>query len=103
VLRGEPVGAVRNGYESADGSKLSGEWSCTAGAWRVSYSEWEYCHILEGHVRLTSDDGSMVEAQAGSHLIIEPGFSGVWENLTPVRKIYVIDVGAPASTPGEQR
>jgi uncharacterized cupin superfamily protein len=102
VLHGRPVGDVRNGYESPDGTKLCGQWSCAAGAWRVSYAEWEFCYILEGHVRLTNDDGSIVEAQAGSHLVIEPGFSGIWENLTPVRKIYVIDLGPAPSASGEQ-
>jgi uncharacterized protein len=98
VLAGIPKGEVRNGYESADGSKLAGEWSCTEGVWRVSYSEWEYCYILEGHVRLTSDDGIVVEASAGGNLVIEPGFEGVWENLTPVKKLYVIDLVAEAGS-----
>ena len=32
----------------------------------------------------------------GGNLVIEPGFEGIWENLTPVRKLYVIDLGSPA-------
>jgi uncharacterized protein len=94
VLHGTPQGKVHNGYESPDGNRLAGEWSCGAGAWRVSYSEWEYCRILEGRVRLTDDNGSIIEAGPGDNLVIEPGYAGVWENLEPVRKIYVVDLAA---------
>ncbi|WP_160352955.1 cupin domain-containing protein [Sphingorhabdus profundilacus] len=96
VVRGSPRGETRNAYESADGRKYFGEWSCGEGAWRVSYSEWEYCRILEGQVRLTGDDGTVVEAGPDGNLVIEPGFEGMWENLTPVRKLYVIDLASPA-------
>ena len=100
LVSGHPKGETRNAYESADGRKYFGEWSCSKGAWRVSYSEWEYCRILEGNARLTGDDGSVVEIGPGGNLIIEPGFEGVWENLTPVRKLYVIDLGAAAEQAG---
>jgi uncharacterized protein len=100
LVSGHPQGETRNAYESVDGRKYFGEWSCSTGAWRVSYSEWEYCRILEGNARLTGDDGSVVEIGPGGNLIIEPGFEGVWENLTPVRKLYVIDLGAAAEQAG---
>lgn len=98
VVRGAPRGETRNAYESADGRKYFGEWSCGEGAWRVSYSEWEYCRIVEGHVRLTGDDGTIAEAGPDGNLFIEPGFEGIWENLTPVRKLYVIDLGPPTES-----
>jgi uncharacterized cupin superfamily protein len=97
VISGAPEGEVRNGYESSDGNKLAGEWSCSKGAWRVSYSEWEYCYILQGRVRLTGDDGKVVEAGAGDNLVIEPGYEGIWENITPVKKLYVIDLAFGAA------
>jgi uncharacterized cupin superfamily protein len=97
IISGLPQGEVRGGYESGDGTRLAGEWSCSAGAWRVQYAEWEYCRILAGRVRLTGDDGSVTEAGPGDNLVIEPGFSGVWENLEPVRKIYVIVTPPPAA------
>jgi uncharacterized protein len=93
LVSGNPVGETRNAYESANGRKFFGEWSCSQGAWRVSYSEWEYCRILEGTARLTGDDGSVTEVGPGGNLVIEPGFEGIWENLTFVRKLYVIDLG----------
>lgn len=92
LVSGDPHGASYNGYASADGNKLAGEWHCGIGAWQVRYDEWEYCRILEGQVRLTGADGSLVEAGPGDNMVIEPGFVGIWENLEPVRKIYVIDL-----------
>jgi uncharacterized protein len=94
LIIGAPVGETVNAYTSADQRKYFGQWSCSAGAWRVSYAEWEYCRILDGQVRLTGDDGSIVEAGPGGNLVIEPGFTGIWENVTAVRKLYVIDLGA---------
>lgn len=96
IVSGNPSGNAYNGYESPDGNKLVGEWQCSAGTWQVHYDEWEYCRILEGHVRLTGNDGSVIEAGPGDDIVIEPGFSGTWENLEPVRKIYVIDLAAKA-------
>jgi uncharacterized protein len=90
LISGDPRGETRNAYESSDNCKFFGEWSADKGAWRVSYSEWEYCHIIKGSIRLTHDDGNVIEANAGDDIVIEPGFEGVWENLTPVRKLYVI-------------
>ncbi len=41
--------------------------------------------------------GKDFKAVDDANLVIEPGFEGVWENLTPVRKLYVIDLGEGGS------
>ncbi len=90
VTRGDPVHTTWN-MEETDGL-YAGLWQSTPGAWRLSYSEWEYFHILEGHSVLTSDDGTVHNLRAGDALIVRPGFSGVWETVETTLKEYVIRV-----------
>jgi uncharacterized protein len=92
ILSGAPVGLTRNSYESANGRKLVGLWESSAGAWRVAYTEWEYCWILEGRVRIIGSDGAVTEAGPGDSLVLHPGFEGVWEVVEPCKKLYVIDL-----------
>lgn len=73
-----------------DDKIFAGEWSATAGAWRVKYEEWEFCHVLEGACELVPDGGEAVRYGAGDSFIIEPGFSGVWRVIEPMKKRYVV-------------
>lgn len=50
----------------------------------------ELCHILEGTVRLTDEHGVTREFGAGATFVVARGFKGTWENLTDVRKVFVI-------------
>lgn len=68
----------------------SGVWASEVGAWRVAYEEIELCMILEGRVRLVGDDGSEATYGPGEAFVIPKGFSGVWETLERLRKIYAI-------------
>ncbi len=69
---------------------FAGEWSATAGAWRVTYDEWEFCHVLEGVCELVADNGETARYAEGDSFIIEPGFSGIWRVIEPMRKRYVV-------------
>ncbi len=50
----------------------------------------EYCFILEGEVKLTDSQGASQLFRTGDAFVVEPGFDGVWESITRVRKHYVI-------------
>lgn len=76
--------------EEAEGGLYAGVWEATPGAWRVSYDEWEYFHILAGHSILTEDGGEPLHLRAGDRLILRPGFKGIWEVVETTRKDYVI-------------
>ena len=89
VIEGSPMTETINQYER-DEHTFVGEWAATAGAWRVSYDEWEFCHILSGVCELVPDGGEARRYVAGDSFVIEPGFSGVWRVLEPMRKRYVI-------------
>ena len=89
LVEGSPRTVATLDYSS--GEKIfAGEWSASVGAWRVKYEEWEFCHVLEGACELVPDGGAAVRYNEGDSFIIEPGFSGVWRVLTPMKKRYVV-------------
>lgn len=88
VVRGDPVHTTWN-IEDRDGL-YAGMWQSTPGAWRVSYSEWEYVRILKGVSVLTEDGHDPVTLRAGDSYLIRPGFVGVWDCVETTLKDYVI-------------
>jgi uncharacterized protein len=88
VLSGDPVHTTWN-IEERDGL-YCGIWQSTPGKWRISYDEWECCHILSGESVITEDNGESRRVGAGDSFILRPGFKGAWEVLETTRKEYVI-------------
>lgn len=88
VLAGDPVHTTWP-LEDRDGL-YAGLWQSTPGTWRVSYDEWEYFRIREGHSILTADDGEVFHLRAGDALLLRPGFAGTWEVVETTLKDYVI-------------
>ncbi|MCF1707799.1 cupin domain-containing protein [Tabrizicola sp. J26] len=88
VVKGDPVHSTWN-LEDRDGL-YCGLWQSTPGAWRVTYEEWEYVHILEGVSILHEDGHPPVTLRAGDSYVIRPGFKGVWEVVETTLKDYVI-------------
>jgi uncharacterized cupin superfamily protein len=90
VIAGQPQTRTTMLYAN-EGQKLYvGEWEATIGKWRLSYAEWEYIEIIEGTCIVEGDDGARIEAGPGERFVIEPGFTGTWEVLSPLRKSWVI-------------
>lgn len=90
VLSGEYKAATWLHFSDEQRGFISGEWE--AGACRESFAseQDEFCHILDGHVRLTDDHGNSVHYGPGESFVIPAGFSGVWENIGTVKKLFVI-------------
>ena len=89
VVSGSPTFRTWN-VEEAEGGLYAGIWEATPGAWRISYDEWEFCHILAGVSVITEDDGEARTVKAGDSFVLRPGFKGIWEVLETTRKEYVI-------------
>jgi uncharacterized cupin superfamily protein len=77
-------------YDNPAERLSAGEWEALPGKWRISYGEWEYVRVISGTCVLAGDDGSRLAAGPGDRFVIEPGFTGSWEVLTPMRKHWVI-------------
>lgn len=88
IIHGSPVHRTWN-IEERDGL-YAGIWESTPGKWRISYDEWEFCHILSGVSVIAEDGGELRRVCAGDSFILRPGFKGTWEVLETTRKEYVI-------------
>lgn len=88
VIAGDPVHTTWN-VEDRQGL-FAGLWHSTEGAWRISYSEWEYCHLRQGVSVLIDQDGHETTLRAGDSFLIRPGFQGIWKVVEPTLKDYVI-------------
>ncbi len=88
--RGDPQVATLALAPEAAGS--TGIWECQPGSWPIkNRTDTEFTYLLSGRARLTDDtDGSAVEVTGGDLVILPPGWSGRWEILETVRKIYAI-------------
>jgi uncharacterized cupin superfamily protein len=95
ILSGHPEQAVRNVFTDATGQFFVGTWSGTTGSWRIRYTENEFCHLLEGAVRLTSSLGKSWLFRKGASFVVPAGFSGTWEVVEPARKLYAIFEAKP--------
>jgi uncharacterized protein len=89
LVDGAPTTETRLGYTQGE-TTFVGEWASDVGAWRVSYDEWEFCHMLEGVCELTPDGGAPQRFEAGDSFVIEPGFTGVWRVVEPMKKRFVV-------------
>ena len=90
VLGGDPLQTARNFYSDPTGQFSAGIWEGAVGAWRVNYTEEEFCHLLSGIVVLTDNAGSSRRFEAGASFVIPAGFTGTWANVSAARKLYVI-------------
>jgi uncharacterized cupin superfamily protein len=88
LISGDPVFSTWN-LEERDGL-YCGLWQSTPGKWRISYDEWEFCHILKGRSILHEAGKDPQPIAAGDSFILRPGFVGTWEVLETTLKEYVI-------------
>jgi uncharacterized cupin superfamily protein len=90
VLAGAPVATTRNHHADDSNRFFAGVWSSTPGKWRIRYTAHEFCHLIEGRVRLVGDDGAVREFGPGDAWVIPAGFVGSWETIEAARKHYAI-------------
>ncbi len=90
LLSGDPRQRIWNLYADAGGRFFAGRWASTTGAWRVRYTEHEFCHVLSGRMRIVSRDGAEWTFGAGDSFVVPAGFEGTWEVLEAAVKLYAI-------------
>ena len=76
IVSGNPVQCAQNLFQSPDGHFSSGIWSGDPGAWRVVFTETEFCYLLEGLIVVRGDDGSEATFRAGDAFLTPAGFTG---------------------------
>ena len=90
LLKGKYLTQTWNHWEGENNRLYCGIWESTPGKVKVDYSEWEFCHFIEGKAILTNEDGKSWTLRKGDAFIIPAGFKGTWETVKKVRKHYVI-------------
>ena len=90
LIKGKYETRTWNHFTGEDDRLFCGIWESTRGKVKVDYSEWEFCHIIEGKAILTNEDGKSWTVEKGDGFIIPAGFKGTWETVKKVRKHYVI-------------
>ena len=98
LLAGNPRQSLWMHYTDPSGKFFAGVWHSEVGKWRVTYTEEEYCQILQGVSILTDTAGHAQRLQVGDSFVVPRGFVGTWEVLEPTRKIFAVyESGQPLS------
>ena len=90
LIAGNPSQGVANLFSDPGGQFHCGIWEAEPATWRVSYSEHEYCLMLEGRILIRDDDDTETLVAKGDSFVVPAGFSGTWQVLEKARKVYVI-------------
>lgn len=90
LLSGQPQQNLWNNYSSSDDKFHCGVWDSKAGRWKVSYTEHEFCHILEGSSVIIDLDGNERTVEAGDQFVVPAGFEGEWQVDEYCKKVYVV-------------
>lgn len=75
-----------------------GVWECAPGGWPViDRPDTETCYIVSGRATITDDEaGEKYEISAGDVIVQPRGWSGRWDVIETIRKVYSIGVPAVA-------
>ena len=78
-------------FKAMDSSVISGIWESEAFSKLKSHpNEMEFCYLIKGDVKISDAQGNYSEFSEGEAFIVEPGFDGIWESKTFVRKYFVL-------------
>ena len=90
LINGNPRQTAWTQYTDGTGKFCAGFWRSEPGKWNISYTEEEYCCMLEGTSIITHSDGTSVTVTAGDSFVIPRGFVGTWEVVETSTKRFVI-------------
>ncbi len=88
---GEPNERGRSFYADQTGQLDAGYWECDVNEHVFEASPYdEFVHLLEGHLEVTHDDGSVATYRAGDSFVMPRGCACTWNVREPLRKVYVV-------------
>lgn len=90
LMEGNPRQAVWIHYTDPSKQFVVGIWRSEPGKWKISYTEEEYCHMLEGMSIITDQAGLSVTVKPGESFVVPRGFVGTWEVVETSTKRFVI-------------
>ena len=92
LIRGNPQRTTWLRHENNTLGFYCGEWACEPGAWKISYgpNEEELFTVTQGHIRITAKEGESRDYHPGDSCVIPAGFEGIFEVISPCKKIFAI-------------
>jgi len=93
VVAGSPAMRTWELHTAIDGTMLSGYWEATPGTFHATYTAYEFCHLIAGHLSITPDGGAPVMVRAGDAFVIEKDFVGTWTIYETARKHFCFRLG----------
>lgn len=99
LVQGNPKQTIWSQYTDRTEKFFTGIWRSEPGKWKVTYTEEEFCYLLEGTSILTSTDGQALTVKAGDSFVIPRGFMGTWEVIDRTTKRFVIYEAGPLGLP----
>lgn len=90
LISGNPKQSLWVEYQDKSAQFFAGIWASEIGEWRVSYTEEEYCCILEGESVITSAEGEVFTVKEKDEFVIPAGFSGTWRVVEPTKKRFIV-------------
>lgn len=89
-LEGRSRSSGRLLYKGPDNRPETGIWVCTPGRWRLSIPRDEFCHFVSGHAIYRSDEGEVIEVEAGTAVMFPAGWTGECTVIETMRNIYML-------------
>lgn len=90
-LAGEIIVRGKVQFVNDDRTIISGIWESDPGRSRWEFlTRGEIVHILAGRMTVQRDGEEPVDLTAGSAAYFPIGWTGVWNVIDPVRKLYVV-------------
>lgn len=87
IVSGKPIARAGLHSPSVDGKSSTHIWDCTAGSFWWTFYDEETVFILEGAVRVTTENGIVQTLQPGDIAYFAGGTKALWEIDDYVRKI----------------
>lgn len=77
-------------FKGPNNQPESGIWVCTPGRWRLSIPRDEFCHFVAGRAVYRSDEGEVIEVEAGTVVMFPGGWTGECTVIETMRNIYML-------------
>jgi uncharacterized cupin superfamily protein len=93
ATHGTPSTASLTIYDLDSTTVQVGSWSCTPGSFPVeNHGQTECLHVLEGVFFVMNADGTAQRCEAGDTVVLPKGWTGQWDVIEIVRKLWVVVV-----------
>ena len=77
-------------FKGPNNEPETGVWVCTPGTWPLSIPRDEFCHFVAGRAVYRSDDGEVIEVEAGTVVMFPGGWTGECHVIETMRNIYML-------------